>query len=89
VKDPEINWKVAPGTERFAFRPSSQLNSTVNDTINGLIKKTLSESIRIPLSNEAGAMANFPLESEGRVDAGPGYFGACLKPRNGSGASPK
>ncbi len=89
VKDPEINWNVVPGTERFAFRPSSMLNSTVNDAINGLIKKTLSESIRIPLSNEAGALANFPLQSEGRVDAGPGYFGACLKPRETAGASSK
>ena len=82
VKDAEAKWSVVPGSERYALRPTSYLHDIVTDKISEAINGAIGNSLRIPLSQGVGPLANFPLESEGRVDAGPGYFGVCMQPRD-------
>lgn len=86
MDNPKVDWKVVPGSERFALRPSSMLNSIVNETIQSSINNALSDTIRLPLASGVGPLATVPLEAEGRIDQGPGFFGACLKLRD-SGVS--
>jgi hypothetical protein len=86
MDNPAVNWKVVPGSERFALRPSSMLNNIVNETIQNSINSALSDTIRLPLASGVGPLATIPLEAEGRIDTGPGFFGACLKLRD-SGVS--
>ncbi len=86
MDNPSVNWKVVPGSERFALRPNSMFNSIVNETIQSSINNALSDTIRLPMASGVGPLANIPLEAEGRIDQGPGFFGACLKLRD-SGVS--
>ncbi len=86
MDNPAVDWKVVPGSERFALRPSSILSNIVNDTIQSSINKALSDTIRLPMASGVGPLATIPLEAEGRIDTGPGFFGACLKLRD-SGVS--
>ena len=83
---PDVNWSVVPGSERFALRPNSMLNGIVEDNIQSAINGAIGETIRIPMATSVGPLASVPLEAEGRVDTGPGFFGACLRLR-GSGVS--
>ncbi len=73
----EANWNVTKGTERFALRESSFLNSIVKKTIDTKIRDVLKDSIRLPMNQ--GPLGALPMEPDGRVDKGEGYFGACLK----------
>jgi hypothetical protein len=82
MDNPQVDWKVVPGTERFALRPTSMLNSMATEGIQSAINKSLSDTIRIPMASGVGPLANVPLEAEGRVDTGLGFFGACLKLRS-------
>lgn len=86
MDNPDVQWKVVPGSERFALRPTSLLNDIVNETIQSQINGAIGDTIRIPMTSNVGPLASIPLEAEGRVDTGPGFFGACLRLR-GSGAS--
>jgi hypothetical protein len=72
-------WKVVPGTARYALKESSFFSGIVKSTIDKKLNEMISETIKIPLSSGSGPMAMIPLEAEGRIDKGPGYFGACLK----------
>jgi hypothetical protein len=83
MDNPTVNWKVVPGSERFALKPNSFLNNFVNEKIQSTINSALSDTIRLPLTSGVGPLAAVPLEAEGRVDTGPGFFGACLKLRTG------
>ncbi|MAZ47896.1 MAG: hypothetical protein CME65_04995 [Halobacteriovoraceae bacterium] len=77
LTDGENDWTVTPGTERFALRDRSILSGMVRRTIN----KQLSEML--PSERELPGLPNMsPIEFEGRLDMGPGYFGACLQPRS-------
>ncbi len=73
------DWNVVPGTARYALSERSWFNGIVRKTIDKKLNGLVSQSIRIPLSTETGPLSLVPLEAEGRVDVGPGYFGACLK----------
>ena len=75
----KANWNVVPGSARYALRDSSFLSGMVKSTIDAKISDVLKDSIRIPLNQ--GPLGTVPLEAEGRVDKGKGYFGACLKYR--------
>lgn len=86
MDNPDVNWSVVPGSERFALRPSSPLNGIVESSIQNAINGAIGDAIRIPMASSVGPLASVPLEAEGRVDTGPGFFGACLRLR-GSGVS--
>jgi hypothetical protein len=86
MDNPDVNWSVVPGSERFALRPESMLNGLVQSNIQSAINGAIGDTIRIPMATSVGPLASVPLEAEGRVDTGPGFFGACLRLR-GSGVS--
>jgi hypothetical protein len=73
----EANWNVTKGTERFALRETSFLNSMVKKTVDNKIRDVLKDSIRLPMNQ--GPLGALPMEPDGRIDKGEGYFGACLK----------
>jgi hypothetical protein len=79
LSNSKANWSVVPGTARYALREESFFNGIVKSTIDKEISKVLKEAIRIPLTRTQGPLSNVPLIPDGRVDTGPGYFGACLK----------
>lgn len=81
MDNPDVDWKVVPGSERFALRPSSFFRGMVDEKIQSAINGAIGDTIRLPLTSGVGPLANIPLEAEGRVDTGPGFFGACLKLR--------
>ncbi|MFL5786278.1 MAG: hypothetical protein ACJ76H_16790 [Bacteriovoracaceae bacterium] len=83
---PAVNWKVVPGSERFSLKPDSFLHDIVTSKIQDAVNGAISDTIRIPMTSNVGPLATVPLEAEGRVDTGPGFFGACFRLR-GSGAS--
>lgn len=91
MDNPEVDWQVVPGSERFALRPESFFQGLISGAIEGAINKSVADAIRIPMASGVGPLANIPLEAEGRVDSGPGYFGACLQLRgstsSGAGVS--
>jgi len=79
LKDGQAQWSVVPGTARFALKDSSWFNGIVKKTVDKKLNELIGQTIRIPLSSGEGPMSKIPLEAEGRIDKGPGYFGACLK----------
>jgi len=79
IEDGQAEWNVVEGTARYALRESSFLNGMVRGKIDEELNKLLGETIRLPMSSTEGPMSVMPLEAEGRVDKGPGFFGACLK----------
>ena len=80
LKDGDAKWSVVPGTARYALKESSWFNGIVRKTVDKKLNEILGQTIRIPLSSAtSGPMSMIPLEAEGRIDKGPGYFGACLK----------
>lgn len=81
LKDGQAQWSVVPGTARFALKESSFFNGIVKKTVDKKLNELIGQTIRIPLSSGEGPMSKLPLEAEGRIDKGPGYFGACLKPK--------
>lgn len=81
LEDVSANWNVVPGTERYGLREGSFLNGIIKSKIDKNIKKMIQDSIRIPMSGSSGPLANVPLEAEGRIDKGEGFFGACLRPK--------
>ncbi len=80
VDSPNVNWKVVPGTARFALQNGAAFNGTVTNALNKGITQGLGQTIRLPLASATGVLGEVPLKSEGRVDTGAGFFGACLKP---------
>ena len=80
VDSPNVNWKVVPGTARFALQSGAMFNETVMNALNKGITQGLGQTIRLPLASATGVLGDVPLKSEGRVDTGAGFFGACLKP---------
>lgn len=81
LKDGKAEWSVVPGTARFALKDSSWLNGIVRKTVDKKLDEIIGQTIRVPLSSGEGMMSKVPLEAEGRIDKGPGFFGACLKPK--------
>lgn len=81
LKDGQAQWSVVPGTARYALKDSSWFNGIVKKTVDKKLNELIGQTIRIPLSSGEGPMSKIPLEAEGRIDKGPGYFGACLKPK--------
>jgi hypothetical protein len=79
LENGNANWNVVPGTARYALKDSSWFNGIVKGTIDKKLKEIISQTIKVPLSSGSGPMSMIPLEAEGRIDKGPGYFGACLK----------
>ena len=86
LENGQADWSVVPGSARFALKESSWLNGIVRKTIDKQLNAIMSETIRLPLSSNSGPMSMVPLEAEGRIDAGPGFFGACLKVKESSSA---
>ncbi len=80
VDSPNVDWNVVPGTERFALQNGASFNGTVMGALNSGITQGLGQTIRLPLASATGVLGDVPLKSEGRVDTGAGFFGACLKP---------
>ena len=54
-------------------------DETILGIINSSVTNAMRKSLRIPLTGGIQALSSIPLTAEGRTDAGPGYFGACLK----------
>lgn len=81
LKDGQAQWSVVPGTARYALKDSSWFNGIVKKTVDKKLNELIGQTIRIPMSSGEGPMSKIPLEAEGRIDKGPGYFGACLKPK--------
>jgi hypothetical protein len=81
LKDGQAQWSVVPGTARYALKDSSWFNGIVKKTVDKKLNELIGQTIRIPLSSGEGPMSKIPLEADGRIDKGPGYFGACLKPK--------
>ncbi len=79
LENGNAHWNVVPGTARYALKESSFFSGIVKSTIDKKLTELISETIKIPLSSGSGPMAMIPLEAEGRIDKGPGYFGVCLK----------
>ncbi len=87
MDNPDVNWQVVPGSERFGLRPSSFFHDMISGRIQEALTSAVGDSIRIPMASGVGPLASIPLEAEGRVDSGPGYFGACLRLRGSAGVS--
>lgn len=79
LENGNAKWNVVPETARYALKDSSWLNGVVKGTIDKKLNEIISQTIKVPLSSGTGPMSMIPLEAEGRIDKGPGYFGACLK----------
>lgn len=79
LENGDANWSVVPGTARYALKESSWLNGIVRKTIDKQLNKLVSETIKLPLTTNTGPLSMVPLKAEGRIDTGPGYFGACLE----------
>ena len=79
MDDVKADWSIVPGTERFDLRESSWWDKIIKDKINDAMTNAVKETIRIPMASGVGPLGNVPLQAEGRVDAGPGYFGVCLE----------
>lgn len=77
-------WSVVPGTERFDLRESSWFDKLIKEKIDDALKNSIKETIRIPMASGVGPLGNVPLQAEGRVDSGPGYFGVCLEISEGA-----
>ncbi len=79
AESPNVNWSVVPGTARFALQNGAAFNQTVMNALNDGISGTLGSTVRLPLASATGVLGSVPLRSEGRVDTGAGFFGACLE----------
>lgn len=79
LEDGQAQWNVVEGTARYALRESSWFNGIVRGAIDDELNKLLGQTIRLPLFSHDGPLSMVPMEAEGRVDKGPGYFGACFK----------
>lgn len=79
MESPDVNWSVVPGSGSQGLGDDSWLQSLITGEIGKALNSTLGNTIRIPLASGAGALTNVPLQAEGRVDSGPGFFGACLE----------
>jgi hypothetical protein len=79
MENPDVNWAVVPGSGSQGLGDDSWLQSIITGEIGKALNGALGNTIRIPLASGAGALANVPLQAEGRVDSGPGFFGACLE----------
>lgn len=82
MDNPDVKWNVVPGTERFGMKQSSFFNGIITSKINDAIKGAMQDQIRLPLASSVNSP--LPLQAQGRVDAGPGYFGACLEVQKGA-----
>lgn len=77
VSNAEVDWAVVPGTERGAL--TGLFAGMARDKIDEAITGAVANRIRLPLSNSVSSMLpGVTVRARGRVDAGPGYFGACL-----------
>ncbi len=79
MESPDVNWSVVEGSGSQGLGDDSWLQSIITGEIGKALNSTLGNTIRIPLASGAGALAHVPLQAEGRVDSGPGFFGACLE----------
>ena len=79
---PDAKWSVVPGTERFGMKESSFFHNIITSKIDGAIKTAMSNQLRLPLAS--GVNSPVPLQAQGQVDSGPGYFGACLEVQKGA-----
>lgn len=79
MENPDIKWNVVPGSERFNLQDGSFLKKFITNKLNDAITGSLKNTIRLPMAQGVGPLASVPLQAEGRVDSGPGYFGACLE----------
>jgi hypothetical protein len=79
LENGNAQWNVVEGTARYALRESSWFNGLVRDTIDDKLNELLGQTIRLPLFSNDGPMSMIPMEADGRVDKGSGYFGACFK----------
>lgn len=70
--------RVVPGSERFDLVRDSSLRSTIINTIQNAASNALKNSVRIPFASGLQGSSPVPLRPQGRVDTGPGFFGACL-----------
>lgn len=79
LENGQADWNVVEGTAQGALRESSFFNGIVKNAIDKQLNELLGQTIRLPLSSTEGPMSVVPLEAEGRIDVGDGFFGACLK----------
>ncbi len=82
IDRPTTSVRLRPGSGRFGLQhePGNNWDQTILNTINSSVTNAIGRSLRIPLTGGIRSLTSVPLEAEGRVDAGPGYFGACLRP---------
>ncbi|MFP5387225.1 MAG: hypothetical protein ACLGHN_14200 [Bacteriovoracia bacterium] len=81
---PEAKWSIVPGTERFSLKKESFFDEMIKEKIDQAVTGAVKDTIRIPMTSGAGPLGNIPLQAEGRVDSGPGYFGVCLELQKGA-----
>ncbi|MFP5387224.1 MAG: hypothetical protein ACLGHN_14195 [Bacteriovoracia bacterium] len=81
LEDGEAEWNVVPGTAEYALREKSWFNGKVRRTIDKKLNEVLSKTIRVPTKVNSGPVSMIPLEPDGRIDKGHGFFGACLRPK--------
>ncbi len=84
IDKPKVKWAVAPGSCRLAICKESWLSSRVISSIDESITEALKDTLKIPLASGIAGLSGLPIRAEGRVDAGPGYFGICLELKKGS-----
>lgn len=82
LENGQAEWSVVPGTARYALKESSFFNGIVRRTVDKKLNEVIGQTVKLPLSSGEGPMSKIPLEAEGRIDKGPGFFGACLKPKS-------
>lgn len=86
MENPQASWSIVPGTERFDLRESSFFDKMIKDKINDAVTNAVKDTIRIPMASGVGPLGNVPLQAEGRIDSGPGFFGVCLEVPKGASA---
>lgn len=76
LQDARPEWSVVDGTARFSLQESSFFNGIVRRTIDSTLGDMINGALRVPLVS-SGLMSQLPVIPDGRIDMGPGYFGAC------------
>lgn len=79
IDQPNVTWNIVRGSEQ-GWLADPFMRGQVTTAINRSIHEAMSKTFRIPFASAtSGFMSEIPLKAEGRIKAGNGYFGVCLK----------